>query len=163
MTCEIQKCHPERGKAESHGSIKDQFRRRRLPNWLARTYWCRSFKPQYTKHAILFMQNEPNFKNTKMNITHYTTNIYKQNPLTAQQKNEPKRTQFRSHRAGTHLFMQNKANFQNAKICLKIVMYPRVLLIMFFYCRNLSFLLLFPFDICSKIAAQSWLHSPQHR
>ena len=116
MTYEIQKCHPERGKAESNGSIKDQHRRRRFPNWLARTYWCRSFKPQYAKHAILFMQNEPNFKNTKTNINHYAKSIYKQKTLTAQQKNEPKRTQFKTHRATIHLFMQNKANFKNAKM-----------------------------------------------
>ena len=62
------------------------------------------------------MQNEPNFKNTKTNINNYTKSIYKQKPPTAQQKNEPKRTQFRSHTAGIHLFMQNKANLQGGKM-----------------------------------------------
>ena len=71
---------------------------------------------KYAKHAILFMQNEPNFKNTKTNINHYTKSIYKQKPPTTQQKNEPKRTQFRSHSAGIHLFMQNKANLPGGKM-----------------------------------------------
>ena len=68
----------------------------------------------HTRH--LFMQNEPNFKNAKMNINYYPTTNYNENRLAGQQKNEPKRTQFRSHRAGIHLFMQNKANLQGGKM-----------------------------------------------
>ena len=63
-----------------------------------------------------FLSFKPNFKNTKMNINHYTTNIYKQKPLGGGLKKEPKRTQLKSHSATIHLFMQNKANLRNAKM-----------------------------------------------
>ena len=68
----------------------------------------------YTIYAIrnAIRENEPNFKNTKMNINHYSISNYEQNHLGGRIKNEPKRTQFRSHTAGIHLFMQNKANLQ---------------------------------------------------
>ena len=51
-----------------------------------------------------------------MNLNYYKTSNYGQKPLTAQRKNEPKRTQLKSHSAGIHLFMQNKANFRKDKM-----------------------------------------------
>ena len=71
---------------------------------------------RYAKHAILFMQNEPNFKNTKMNINCYKKSVYKDIHCEGSVKNEPKRTQFRSHSATIHLFMQNKPNLQGGRM-----------------------------------------------
>ena len=40
------------------------------------------------------MQNKPNLRNEKMNITYYTKTNYKQKRLSGQQKNKPNQTQF---------------------------------------------------------------------
>ena len=46
-----------------------------------------------------FMQNKPNFKKAKMNITSYKPNNYKENRLCARLKNKPKQTQFLPYEA----------------------------------------------------------------
>ena len=85
-----------------------------------------TFPSRHSVQKHLFMQNEPNFKNTKMNINCYTTNNYNENCGCEDKKNEPKRTQLAPSfspsacRGGVgddirntrHLFMQNKANLQ---------------------------------------------------
>ncbi len=79
------------------------------------------------------MQNEPNFKNAKMNINYYKTTNYEQKDLVGQRKNEPKRTQFKTHntkmslraqrgnlnrdiRDTTYAIRENKANLQGGKM-----------------------------------------------
>jgi len=49
------------------------------------------------------MQNEPNLRNAKMNVSYYKTTNYEEKCLSGQRKNEPKRTQFQSQRQGRYI------------------------------------------------------------
>ena len=65
------------------------------------------------------MQNEPNLRNAKMNVSYYKKSNYEEKHLTGQQKNEPKRTQFQTpirYTLYANKNMQNKPNLRNAKM-----------------------------------------------
>ena len=59
---------------------------------------------EYVRIYKLFMQNKPNFRNDKMNITMDMTIVYRVLSAGSGQKTKPKQTQFKANKA------KNKAN-----------------------------------------------------
>jgi len=85
-----------------------------------------NFSDFLTKRKLLFttfrpknMQNEPNLKNTKINITAVPTKAYMKNDAFSPPKNEPKTNPISNFPLGFNQFMKNmrnEPNFKNAKI-----------------------------------------------
>ncbi len=86
-------------------------------SWLIRD--LRSTKT-YVRKNNLFMQNEPKFRKSKMNVTKVLTTDYDQMDTWSIRKNEPKRTQNKPNsnpiKAKTNpIQTQNKPNFKDKK------------------------------------------------
>ncbi len=65
----------------------------------------------------LFMQNEPNFRKSQMNVSYYITMEYENRTLGERGKNEPKRTQFI---LAQPLAKQDQSQFQRQKMLLML-------------------------------------------